>query len=48
MKERTTIEIEKETLKKLKMFKAKNDFSSYDAVLSCLFNNTRRLKELLK
>jgi len=44
----TTIKIKKETLKKLRMFKAEHNFSSYDAVLSCLFNNTRRLKELLK
>jgi len=45
---RTMIPIDKETRNKLKVLKAQHNFSSYDALILALINNTRRLKEVLK
>jgi hypothetical protein len=47
-KKRFTIELELETRQKLNVLKAQYKFSSYDALIQALINNTRRLKELLK
>ena len=45
---KTTIKLESDTRQKLNVLKAQYNFSSYDALIQALLNNTRRLKELLK
>jgi len=44
----TTIKLKEETLKELRKVKANYDFSSYDALITTLISNTKRLEKILK
>ena len=46
--EKKTLKVEQETWKRLTELKLKGNFSTIDATIQFLLNNTRRLKELLK